>query len=365
MKKFLSLIIAVILTLSLVACGNDTTKNEQTPPSSEEQGSESQQDAVELEDKLVIYSTHPEDMLEFLAEEFEKETGVTVEFINLRGELADRVRAEKENPQSDIMYGGASSLFIDLNKEGLFEKYIPTWDKDIDPMYKDSEGYWYGTIQTPVMIFYNNEMLSEEEAPKDWYDLSKPEFKDNIVTRNTLSSSIRATYASLLYQFDKEGKIDDGWEFMKEMESNIKNYYGSGSLQFQAVGRKEAAISYAVLSSIIDNIEENDMPLTIVDAESGSPVITDAIAVIKGAKHPKAAEAFVEFAGSPEIQAKLANDFNRLPTHPEAIKNGKQWMKESNYKVMDVDWSVVSEKEAEWLQKWDTDIKDGNKEVNE
>ncbi|MTI70676.1 MAG: extracellular solute-binding protein [Firmicutes bacterium] len=348
MKRFISLLLVMLLAFSLVACNsNDVTENKD---------SEKNEENTELEEKIVVYSTHPEDLLEHVSKKFEEKTGVKVEFINLRGELADRVRAEKENPQSDVMFGGASSLFIDMKKDDLFEKYVPAWSNDIKDIFKDEEGYWTGTIQTPVMLFYNNEMLSEEEAPKDWSDLANPKYKNNVLSRNSLSSSARATIASLLYQYYKNDNMEEGWNFINEFDDNVKGYYGSGSLQFQAIGRKEGAVSFSVLNSIIDNKEKNNLPLSIVDAKSGSPVITDAVAVIKGAKHMNAAKAFVDFVGSPEIQAELANKFNRLPTHPKAIENGKAWMKEAEYKVMDVDWSVVSKKESEWIQKWASEI---------
>ncbi len=318
--------------------------------------------AAALEDKVVVYSTHGDSMLEAVADAFEKKTGVPVEFINLKGELADRVRAEKGNPQSDVMYGGPSSVYQKLTAEDLFEPYSPSWADKIDPLFKDAKGYWIGTIETPVLMFYNSEMLSKDQAPKDWSDLADPKYKDQIVSRNALSSSARATYSALLQQYAKKNALEAGWKFLKDMDANVKRYYGSGSLQFQAVGRKEAAVSFAVLNSIIDSIKDNKMPLEVVDAASGSPVITDGIALVKGAKHPNAAKAFIEFAGSPETQAMLAQKFNRMPTHPDAIASSPEWMGKITFKVMDVDWEALADKEAEWMQKWDMDVKDSGKD---
>jgi iron(III) transport system substrate-binding protein len=317
---------------------------------------------AKLEEKVVVYSTHPESLLEMVADAFQKESGVKVDFINLKGALADRVRAEKSNPQSDVMYGAPSSVFLELKNEGLFDAFKPSWDEKINPLFKDKDSYWYGTIQTPVMIFYNTEMLSEEDAPRDWYDLTEPKYKNNLVFRNALSSSARATYSSLLQQFEKKGELENGWRFMKELDANTKNYYGSGSMLFQAVGRKEAAVSFMVLNAIIDNKIKNKMPLAVVDAKSGSPVITDGIALIHGAKHPNAAKAFIEFAGSPKIQAKLAQAFNRLPTHPDALAESPEWMAATTFKVMDVDWQELAVKQSAWIQKWDAEIKDGSKD---
>ncbi len=321
--------------------------------------------AEKLEDKVVVYSTHGESMLEMVADAFQKETGVKVDFINLKGALADRVRAEKANPQSDVMYGAPSSVFLELKSEGLFDAFAPSWADKIDPIFKDRESYWYGTIQTPVMMFYNTEMLSVDKAPKDWYELTKPEYRNNLVFRNALSSSARATYASLLQQFEKKGEPEQGWKFMQELDANTKNYYGSGSMLFQAVGRKEAAVSFMVLNDIIDNKINNKMPLAIIDAQSGSPVITDGIALIHGASHLNAAKAFIEFAGSAKVQAMLAREFNRLPTHPDALADSPEWMAATRFKAMDVDWLDLAAKQSAWIQKWDAEIKDSGKDKKE
>ena len=104
------------------------------------------------------------------------------------------------------------------------------------------------------------------------------------------------------------------------------------------------------------------MPLEVIDAKSGSPVITDGIALIKGAKHPNAAKAFIDFAGGAEMQAMLANRFNRLPTHPVAIADAPPWMADIKFRVMDVDWGALAAKQSAWMQKWDAEIKDHGKD---
>ena len=135
LKKSLMILLSLILVVSLAAC---TPKQEEV---ANEPAAEENTEAVseDLEDKLVIYSTHGEDMLEVVAAGFTEKTGVEVEFINLKGELADRVRAEKDSPQADIMYGGASSLYITMSEEGIFESINPSWASSLNPDFKDAE----------------------------------------------------------------------------------------------------------------------------------------------------------------------------------------------------------------------------------
>lgn len=383
MKKTFATLLAAAMVLSTAACGNggtqETTKAPETTAAetaaettaaetaaeAEETAAESDQaeePAAELEDTLVIYSTHPEELLDAVAAAFEEKTGVKVESINLKGELADRVRSEKENPQADIMYGGDSATHTLLNEEGLFVPTVPTWAEELDPSFKDAEGAWYGTIKTPVMLFYNSELMTAEEAPKDWADLTKEEYKDKIVVRDSLSSSMRSTICSLIdYNTANQGE-DAAWEYLKALDGNIKNYYNSGSMMYAALGKGEAAVSWAVLSDIITNQTKNEMPFEIIDAESGSVVLTDCIAAIKNAPHPNAAAAFVEFAGSKEVQAMIANQFNRIPTLDSALPDCPEWM-QTSYKSMDIDWSNISKNQSQWLEKWETDVIDANKNV--
>ncbi len=367
MKKILSLVVLVIALITIGGCKTTTEVPASETPAVVEENTATETPATEetitLEDKVVVYSTHSEDMLEVLATEFEKETGVKVEFINLKGELADRVRAEGENPQSDVMFGAASSVFLELKEENLFEAYAPSWADQINPLFKDEENYFFGTIQTPVVMFYNTEVIAPEDAPKDWSDLADEKYRNQFVFRNALSSSARATYSALLQQYEKQGDLQAGWDYLTAVEANTKQYFGSGSLQFQAIGRKEAGISFATLSSVIDNRENNEMPLEIVNATSGSPVITDCIGLIKNAKHPNAAKAFIDFAGGEKIQTLYANEFNRMPTHPEAIKNAPAWMGEIQLNIMDVDWGKLAQTQSEWMQQWDSEIKDTQKDL--
>jgi iron(III) transport system substrate-binding protein len=316
--------------------------------------------AAKLEDKVVIYSTHGDDMLGVVADAFTKETGVNVDFLNLQGTLQERVSAEINNPQSDVMYGGAQSIFMKLKAQGAFEAFNPTWGSSLDPLFKDSENYFFGTIKTPVILFYNSEVIKPEDLPKDWADLTDVKYAGQLEFRSALSSSAQVMYSALLQQFERKGALDAGWAFMKAMDKNVKQYFDSGTLMMQSIGRKEAGISFSVLNDIEDNIIKNNLPLKIVDLKSGAPIITDSIAVIKNAKHPAAARAFMEFAGSAKIQSVLANQFNRVPTLQAAFKDSPAWMSQVTFVVMDIDWTDLAAKQGEWMQKWDTEIKNSS-----
>ena len=352
-KKFAAILLAAVMIFTLAACGGGG------PDAPDGDGS----GTPAPEETLIVYSTHSEALLEAVCSAFTEETGVAVEYINLKGELSDRVRSEKENPQADIMFGGDTATYMLLQSEGCFDTAKPAWAAELDGAYKDSQGYWFGTIKTPVMIFYNADLLAADAAPTGWSDLTKDEYKDLIITRDSLSSSMRSAICGLIYSISEKEGEDAAWQYLKALDANTKNYYNSGSMMYEAIGKGEAAISVAVMSDIIDNRDNNGMPLQMVDATSGSIVLTDCIAKIKNAPHPNAAEAFLEFAGSAKMQAMVANEFNRTPTLEDALADSPDWMRDE-YKAMELDWTVIGENQSDWLEKWETDIIDSGKAAN-
>ena len=173
---------------------------------------------------------------------------------------------------------------------------------------------------------------------------------------------MRSTIAALVSYYTANESEEAAWEYIEGLNANIKNYYNSGSMMFQAIGKGEAAISIAVLDNIIDNRDNNSMPLEIVDATSGAITITDCIAAIKNAPHPNAAAAFVEFVGSKECEEMVANSFNRMPALDAALEGAPEWMK-TGYAPMTLDWADISANQSATLERWETDYIDGNKTV--
>ncbi len=75
---------------------------------------------------LNAYSIWPENWARPMFEEFEKATGIKVNFVRFSsGEALARVMAEKNNPQVDVLFGGPVETFAAGINEGIFEPYKP------------------------------------------------------------------------------------------------------------------------------------------------------------------------------------------------------------------------------------------------
>ena len=115
MKKFLSLALSVLMLLSLLTgCGGDT-------PSEDGGNSE---ETSQTAGKLVVYSALNEDNTIAMAEQFEKDTGIEIEYISLGGgDAVARVQAEMDNPQADFLVGGSVDLYGSLAEAGALLEY--------------------------------------------------------------------------------------------------------------------------------------------------------------------------------------------------------------------------------------------------
>src|SRR6056297_936012 len=82
--------------------------------------------AAEADQELNAYSIWPENWARPMFEEFEKATGIHVNFIRFSsGEALARVIAEKGNPKVDVLFGGPVETHSAGIKEDVFEAYKP------------------------------------------------------------------------------------------------------------------------------------------------------------------------------------------------------------------------------------------------
>ncbi len=308
--------------------------------------------AAAAKETLVIYAPHPENLVEDVASKFEEETNIQVEFLHMgSGAVVERIRAEKENPQADVIFGGTSFMAIELGREGTLEPYTPAWADKVDDAYLGK--YWSATQITPQVIFYNEKNMSEEDAPKKWSDLADPKYKDMIALRDPITSGTMQTFfASFMYDdFEKNGNFEESMAFLKGFDDNVKKYVNHSTLMFKAVAQDEVKIGLWNISGAYDNISRFNMPFKIVIPKEGVPAAVDIVALIKGAKNSENAKKFIDFIGSEKMQAYQAEKFSRVPTMKSALANAPKWMQQ-DFNVMDVDWEVISDNRKQWFENW-------------
>ena len=304
MKKYLALLLALVMVLSLCACGNSAPAATEAP-AAEPAAEPAADDLVSLaqaEGELVVYGSCEEEYLAAACENFEKLYGIKTTYQRLStGEVQAKIEEENGNPSADVWFGGTTDPYNVVAGEGLLEAYeAENASHLLSDMYRDKDGYWYGIYKGILGFMVNTDELTRLnlEAPQDWQDLLKPEYKGLIWLSNYNTAGTAKLVINTMIQ--KYGH-DEGIQYLVDLDKNIEVYTKSGSGPSKNVGTGECVIGIGFLhdgiTQIIDNGYDN---VQLVIPSSGTSFEIGATAIFKGAKHPNAAKLWIEYALSPD-----------------------------------------------------------------
>lgn len=311
--------------------------------------------------KLVVYSPHGKEMLSEFEKQFEVlHPDVDVQWLDMGSqEVFDRIKTEKENPLSDIWWGSPSTIFMRAEKLDLLEKYKPTWADKVGKDSKSSADYWYGTFLTPQVIAFNDKTVTNQTAPKDWNDLTSPQWKDKIVIRNPMASgTMRVIFSAMIANsIKKTGNESEGFEWLKKLDANTSTYAADPTQMYIKLAGSEAVTLWNMPDIILQK-NLYSYPFGYNFPESGTVALTDGIAIVKGTKNSGIAKEFYEFVTNEQSLILQAEKFYRIPARTDIPKDKlPKWISDAKYTSMDIDWELISEKESDWMKKWDSEIK--------
>lgn len=310
MKKFLALLLALVMAFSLVACGGDKTPadDQQGDNNGDSQypeyfaGMEDLIAAAQEEGELTVYGSCEEEYLTAACQHFEELFGIKVNAQRLStGEVQAKIEEENGNPSADVWFGGTTDPYNVCAAEGLLEPYAATNVSHlIDDMYKDADGNWYGIYKGILGFMVNTDELTRMglEAPADWTDLLKDEYKGLIWLSNYNTAGTAKLVVNTMIQ--KYGH-DEGIKYLVDLDKNIEVYTKSGSGPSKNVGTGECVIGIGFLHDGITQIVDNGYTnVSLIIPSSGTSFEVGATAIFKGAAHSNAAKLWIEYALSPE-----------------------------------------------------------------
>ena len=255
--------------------------------------------------ELNVLCTPQVQWCEGMKAEFEKANpDITVNFVRMSsGEALARLRNEKDNPQFDIWWGGPVDGFVAAANDGLLEAYdSPNMANLRDQnLYKDAENHWAGVYVGTLGFGTNTNWLAENPgvtAPTSWADLLKPEFTGQIMVAHPSSSGTSYTALCTILQLMGE---EEGWQYIQDYAAQIDQFTRSGAAPANFVGQGEAAVGIVFSHDIVAAIE-NGSPLELTFPSEGTGYEIGGQGIIKGAKHPDAAQKWFDWALEPATQ---------------------------------------------------------------
>ncbi|HEX3177274.1 MAG TPA: extracellular solute-binding protein [Methylomirabilota bacterium] len=214
-----------------------------------------------------------------------------------------RIVEWKGKPEADIFWGGESALFEKLAEQKLLQKLeisreawesIPVSIGKPKPIpLKDRDGFWVGTALEPYGIVYHPKKIQRLglPEPREWDDLLNPKLKGEVAQcAPTRSSSSNATYEVMLSMHGEE----KGWDWLKKLADNTGHFTARSRDVPTVVAKGEYSAGFAVPSYMAFEEKLAGFDIKYV-APKNSFVTPEPMAVLAGARNPRAARAFVEF----------------------------------------------------------------------
>jgi len=302
-------------------------------------------------DVLHMYTALDPNEAKIYIEEFEKETGIEVQWVRLSaGEVLTRLRAESNNPQVSIWFGGPSQEFIASKDFGLLTPYESPVGKDfLTPQQKDEDGMWTGFYFGGIGFASNTEYFEENnlDYPTSWQDLLKPEFKGKISVAYPYTSGTSYTVLATLVMIMGE---DGALEYYEKLDQNMHHYNKSGSACVTQVGLGEVAIGLSFSHDIVKKGPSAGYPVKLTFPDEGTGYEIGAMALVKDGPEPELAKKFIDWMLGKDAQD-LMQQWFRIPLNPEAeIADGA--VKASEINLIDFDAVWAGNNKERLIERW-------------
>jgi ABC-type Fe3+ transport system substrate-binding protein len=276
--------------------------------------------AQALEDRLVIVTSFPRDLTTPIVQGFERRhPGTKVEIQNRNTAAAVAFIRETRSSPPDMMWASAPDAFEVLKKDQLLQRYRPQATGIAEKVgaypVNDPDGFFVGFAASGYGIMYNTRYLRAHNlpVPKEWDDLAKPVYADHVgIAAPSRSGTTHLTVETIL---QGEG-WDRGWALLLAIGGNL------ASVSDRSFGVPDAVNSGQYgLGIVIDFFglaaKASGFPVEFV-YPSVTTLVPANVGIVAGARHPRAAAAFIEFLLSPEGQELLLDPkIMRLPVRPE------------------------------------------------
>jgi iron(III) transport system substrate-binding protein len=268
---------------------------------------------------LNAYSIWPENWARPMLQEFERATGIKVNFVRFSsGEALARLIAEKANPRVDVLFGGPVETFAAGIKEGVFEPYKPKAFPVLPTRFKHPEGYWTAIADDPLVFMSNNKFLKDNnlKPPASWDDLLHPAYKNMLQMADARTSGTAVTRIFSILEVNGRDE-EKAFAYMKRLRRNVQVYTKSGGGGTLPVGLGQAGAGIFFIVDALDT-KAKGYDVTISFPREGIGTSAEAIALIKGARNPELGKKLIDWAASPAMQSLFAAyKINFVPAHPE------------------------------------------------
>ena len=272
--------------------------------------------------ELSAYTTLPAETVTILAEAYEKENHVRINFVPLPSK--DLIQKTKDDAVSDPTVVETVDLILadsgvlnSLAEQNLLASYTSESIDAVKNNLKDKHDRWTGVWYDPIVFCTNKDYLGKlKEIPDTWSALAN--FRG---VRIGITDFIAADAASnLMFQMIANFGEVETYKILRGLHPKVVQYTKFLSNPVRQAGMGETDISIAVESETIRYMQEG-YPLKIIYPSDGTAYILTGVALAdkNSAKSPEA-QKFADWLLSDNAQLALqSNGFYFISTNPNTL----------------------------------------------
>lgn len=265
--------------------------------------------AAKKEGSVTWYTSTPVAAGQYIANEFQKKTGIKVEMLRTGGQNVIRRFLQEANSGRvvvDVITMSDMSAANAMARRGLLVPLKPVGFDKIIPDAKDANGNYIAQRLTLVGMIVRTDKIAAADYPKTWTDLTNSKFRGKLVMADPSFTAIQLVVVATLSQ-----KL--GWQFYEGLHKNDTMIVQGHEQIFDMIKRGERLVSAEASDPrIYTGGTMPDNMINIIPAE-GAIQVPSPTAIVKGSPHPNAAKLFAQFNLLPEIQHKFTEEGHHSP----------------------------------------------------
>lgn len=212
------------------------------------------------------------------------------------------------NTRADILETNAQNV-AQVILEGVTENYVIPTAVGIPDEFKDPDGAWTGTRRRPDVIAYNTDLLSAEEAPQRYEELTDPKWNGEIIIESTNVTDFTVIRHRLF-----DGDLDRTKEYFEQIAANDP-FLSTGSQQtIELLAAGQGSIMLGAPGQDVVDLKNQGAPVDYTRTEA---VLDTAVAtLIKDGPNPNGAKCFLNWFVTPAGQQAIL-DAGYIPASEE------------------------------------------------
>lgn len=298
--------------------------------------------------QVVVYTSVDQVYAEQVLQAFEEQTGIRVlavydvEATKTVG-LAQRLLAEKANPQADVFWNGEFLQTLFLDGEGVLTPARIPEDSGLPAAYIDPEGRWAAFGGRSRVILINTERVAADQSPTSIFDLLSADYPPQTVALakplfGTTSTEAAALYATLGADAAREFYRQVAARGVRVLDGNsvVRDQVASGQLAWGLTDTDDAC-GAILRGAPVQMIFPDQEP-----GQIGTLIIPNTVALIAGGPNPEAGQILFDYLLSAEAETLLVDiGWIQVPTRPLASAVEPDCFVDVAVRSMDVDFDAI------------------------